>query len=53
MTRKQKFAQRHNTMAAACLSIAKDCLNDGYPRTFDYFFGLAKAHQEMCHSYGF
>jgi len=52
-TKKAKFAERHNSMAAACLNIAKECLRDGYVKTFDYFFGLAKDHQAMCHYYGY
>lgn len=52
-TRKQRFAERHNMMAAVCLGIAKENLKDGYPKTCDYFLTLAHDHQAMFHYYGY
>ena len=52
-TKKAKFAERHNMMAAACLGIAKRNLSEGYPMTSEYFLTLAHDHQAMCHYYGY
>ena len=55
ITRKARFAERHNRMAAEYLEVAKDYLNLGsmFEIYFDYFYALAKDHQAMCKYYGF
>lgn len=53
MTRFQKYAERHLSLASMCVEFAKDCNREHCPTTAGYYIARAQAHMAMVRSYGF